>query len=67
MKQEGCESVYLAPLGTKLQALAIDMLRRSGVSLRMLLAYSIPKRYERKLYSQGSGPTYLGVLFDKMG
>ena len=60
---EGCESVYLAPLGTKVQALAIDRLRRSRVSVRMLLAYSIPKRYERRLYSQGSGPTYAGLVF----
>lgn len=65
MKRARCDSVYLAPLGTKLQALGIDMLRRSGVSVRMLLAYSIPKRYERKLYSQGSGPTYSGVLLDE--
>ena len=65
MRRNGCDSIYLAPLGTKLQALAIDMLRRSGISVRMLLAYTIPKRYERKLYSQGSGPTYYGVLYDK--
>lgn len=62
---EGCESVYLAPLGTKVQALGIDMLRRSRNSVRMLLAYSIPKRYERRLYSQGSGPTYSGCVFEK--
>ena len=62
---EGCETVYLAPLGTKVQALAIDRLRRSRVSVRMLLAYSIPKRYERRLYSQGSGPTYAGVVFNR--
>ena len=66
MKEEGCDSVYMAPLGTKLQALGIDTLRRSGVSLRMLLAYTIPKRYERNLYSQGSGPTYSAVLYDKV-
>jgi len=63
MKRRGCDSVYLAPLGTKVQALGIDILRRAQVGVRMLLAYSIPKRYEKRLYSQGSGPTYTGILF----
>ena len=63
MVDAGCDTVYLAPLGTKVQALAIDMLRRSEIDVRMLLAYTIPKRYERRLYSQGSGPTYCGVLY----
>ena len=67
MKGEGCDSVYMAPLGTKLQALGIDGLRRSGLSVRMLLAYTIPRRYERNLYSQGSGPTYSGILYRREG
>ena len=61
LRAEGCDSVYFAPLGTKLQALGIDLVRQSEDSLRMLLAYTIPKRYERSLYSQGNGPTYLAV------
>ena len=65
MMESGCDSVYVAPLGTKLQALAIDALRRSGIGVRMLLAYTIPRRYERRLYSQGNGPTYCGVLYDR--
>lgn len=65
MSEAGCDSVYLAPLGTKLQALAIDALRRTKIQIRMLLAYTIPRRYERRLYSQGSGPTYRCVLYDR--
>lgn len=65
IRDEGCDSVYFAPLGTKLQALGIDMLRRSEEPPRMVLAYAIPKRYERRLYSLGSGPTYMVVLYDR--
>ena len=65
IRSEGCDSVYFAPLGTKLQALGIDLLRRRSLSVRMLLAYSIPKAYERTMYSQGSGPTYVGTLTKK--
>ena len=56
---DGCDSIYLAALGTKLQALGIHLLRRSDLNVRLLLAYSIPKRYERNLYSHGFGSTYL--------
>lgn len=59
---EGCDSIYLAALGTKLQALGIHLLRRTSLPVRLLLAYSIPKRYERNLYSQGYGATYLCEL-----
>lgn len=58
----GCDSVYLVALGTKLQAVSIEVLRRRGIEGRLLLGYSIPKSYERNMYSQGSGPTYIGVL-----
>ena len=54
---EGCDDVYLAPLGTKLQALAVDVLRRRDDSGRLSLAYAIPERYERRSYSQGFGAT----------
>ena len=56
---DGCDSIYLAALGTKLQALGIHLVRRSELQVRLLLAYSIPKRYERNLYSHGFGATYL--------
>lgn len=56
---DGCDTIYLAALGTKLQALGIHLLRRSELQVRLLLAYSIPKRYERNLYSHGFGSTYL--------
>ena len=67
LKKDGYDSVYFAPLGTKLQALGIDEMRRSDAAMRMLLAYAIPSRYEKHLYSQGSGPTYKGVLYDNSG
>ena len=58
----GCDSVYIVALGTKLQAVGIEVLRRRGIGGRLLLGYAIPKSYERNMYSQGSGPTYIGVL-----
>ena len=57
-----CETVYLAALGTKVQALGFEMLRREECPVRMLLAYSIPKSYERNMYSQGSGSTRVGMF-----
>ena len=62
--REKCDSVYLAALGTKVQALGFELLRRADVPIRMLLAYSIPMTYERNMYSQGSGPTHMTVLAD---
>ena len=59
---EQCDSVYLAALGTKVQALSFELLRRAEVPIRMLLAYSIPMTYERNMYSQGSGPTHMTVF-----
>lgn len=59
---DGCDTVYLVALGTKLQAMSIEVVRRRGIEGRLLLGYSIPKSYERNMYSQGSGPTYVGVL-----
>lgn len=62
--EHDCETVYFATMGTKLQALAVDMMRRSeDIDARLLLAYSVPKRYERNLYSQGSGRTYEGAFY----
>lgn len=64
VSEDRCETVYFATMGTKLQALAVDMIRRSDeIGVRLLLAYAMPKRYERNLYSQGSGKTYLGTLY----
>ena len=62
LHSSGCDSVYLVALGTKLQAMSIEVVRRRGVKGRLLLGYSIPKSYERNMYSQGSGPTYVGLL-----
>ena len=53
LHEDGCGSVYLAPLGTKLQALAVDVLRRRDDAGRLSLAYAVPDRYERRSYSQG--------------
>ena len=57
LHEDGCENVYLAPLGTKLQALAVDELSRRSDAGRLSLAYAVPDRYERRSYSQGFGAT----------
>lgn len=57
LHQYGCGNVYVAPLGTKLQALAVDVLRRRGDARRLSLAYAVPDRYERRNYSHGFGAT----------
>lgn len=57
LHQDGCTNVYVAPLGTKLQALAVDVLRRRDDAGRLSLAYAVPDRYERRSYSQGFGAT----------
>ena len=59
LRDDGCDSIYLAALGTKLQALGIHLLLRSELQVRLLLAYSIPKRYDSNSYSHGIGSTYL--------
>lgn len=51
----GFGSFYLAPLGTKLQCLAFDIVSLICRDERLLLAYAMPHRYERKYYSQGVG------------
>ena len=57
LHEDGCTNVYIAPLGTKLQALAVDVLRRRDDAGRLSLAYAVPDRYERRCYSQGFGAT----------
>ena len=57
LHKDGCSNVYIAPLGTKLQALAVDVLRRRDDTGRLSLAYAVPDRYERRSYSQGFGAT----------
>ena len=57
LHEDGCSDVYVAPLGTKLQALAVDVLRRRNDAGRLSLAYAVPDRYERRSYSQGFGLT----------
>ena len=57
LHEDGCSDVYLAPLGTKIQALAVDVLRRRNDAGRLSLAYAVPDRYERRSYSQGFGAT----------
>ena len=62
LHEDGCGDVYLAPLGTKLQALAIDQLSQRPDSGRLSLAYAVPDRYERRSYSQGIGETVGAAL-----
>ncbi|MDD9962782.1 MAG: hypothetical protein F4X81_08830 [Gammaproteobacteria bacterium] len=57
LHEDGCGNVYLAPLGTKLQALAVDVLSRRNDAGQLSLAYAVPDRYERRSYSQGFGAT----------
>lgn len=57
LRQNGCGNVYVAPLGTKLQALAVDVLSRQRDAGRLSLAYAVPDRYERRNYSHGIGAT----------
>ena len=65
VREQGCDTIYFAPLGTKLQAMSIDIVRDLNLPVRMLLAYSIPRRYEKSMYSQGIGPTYFSQLVDR--
>ena len=67
LHQDGCSDVYLAPLGTKLQALAVDVLRRRQDAGRLLLAYAVPERYERRSYSQGFGATVVTTFANQPG
>ncbi len=57
LHEDGCGSVYIAPLGTKLQALAVDLLSQRNDAGRLSLAYAVPDRYERRSYSEGFGET----------
>ena len=62
LHQDGCRNVYVAPLGTKLQALAVDVLSQRGDAGRLSLAYAVPDRYERRSYSQGFGETVVATV-----
>ena len=62
LRDDGCDNVFLAPLGTKIQALAVDVIRRQAGAGRLSLAYSIPDRYERRSYSQGFGATFVATF-----
>ena len=57
LHEDACRNVYVAPLGTKLQALAVDVLSQRTEAGQLSLAYAVPDRYERRSYSQGSGET----------
>ena len=57
LHEDGCRNVYVAPLGTKLQALGVHLLSQRTDAGRLSLAYAVPDRYERKNYSQGFGET----------
>ena len=67
LHEDGCRNVYIAPLGTKLQALAVDVLRRRDDAGRLLLAYAVPDRYERRSYSQGVGETVVTSFAHQLG
>ena len=62
LHEDGCGHVYVAPLGTKLQALAVDILSQRNDETRLSLAYAVPDRYERRSYSQGIGETVVTTI-----
>ena len=66
VREQGCDTIYFAPLGTKLQAMSIELVRELNLPVRMLLAYSIPRKYEKSMYSQGTGPTYFSQLVNRV-
>lgn len=66
IQKQGCDTIYFAPLGTKLQAMSIEIVRELNLPVRMRLAYSIPRRYEKSMYSQGIGPTYFSRLVNRV-
>ena len=66
LHEGGCGNVYLAPLGTKLQALAVDVLSRRNLAGQLSLAYAVPERYERRSYSQGFGETVVMTVENQL-
>ena len=67
LHKDGCWNVYVAPLGTKLQALAVDILSQRTDAGQLLLAYAVPHRYERRNYSQGFGETVVTAFATHVG
>ena len=65
LHESRCRSVVIAPFGTKLQALAVEVLTRGKDVGHLLLAYAIPDRYEHRVYSQGIGETVITTLEDQ--
>lgn len=58
-KNKKISTFYIAPLGTKLQAVGLYFaLQNLDPNIRIVITYSIPKRYEKSSYSQGIGPSY---------
>ena len=62
LHENDCGHVYVAPLGTKLQALAVNVLSQRNDAVRLSLAYAVPERYEYRNYSQGIGETVVTTL-----
>ena len=62
-KSKKISTFYIAPLGTKLQVVGLFFaLQNLDPNIRIVITYSIPKRYEKSSYSQGFGPTYSAIL-----
>ena len=66
LRNKGCGHVYVAPLGTKLQALATHLLSQRDDGTQLSLAYAVPERYEHRNYSQGIGETVVTTLANQM-
>ncbi|MEW6104114.1 MAG: hypothetical protein AB1630_09960 [bacterium] len=57
---------YIAPLGTKLQALGIDLLTQELKEGKVIVAYPAPKGYNKECFSDGVGKTFSANLTQKI-
>lgn len=62
LSKEGFGVFYIAPMGTKLQALGIDLLIQELKEGKVIIAYPTPKRYEKGCFSEGVGDTFSAIL-----
>ncbi|MDI6752326.1 MAG: hypothetical protein QME07_05685 [bacterium] len=62
LSKKGFGVFYIAPLGTKLQALGIDLLTQELKEGKVIIAYPPPRRYEKSCFSEGAGKTFSALL-----
>lgn len=59
---EHFDTFFIAPLGTKLEAIGVSLFLGINENLRQVIAYSIPKRYEKSAYSMGIGRVWQALV-----